>query len=106
LVPLLVAPFLFAGSARAQVLEQTFQLHAPANVTPFQAVLDVPRFDPALGTHVEVRLELFPHVSGVLRVENTDATSPHAVTLTFMSAVALRSASECLLVGQSNGYVS
>jgi hypothetical protein len=100
-----VALVLLGATARAQVLEQSFTVHVPPQAPPFQASIDVPRFDPSLGTLIEARLQLTPHVGGQLRAENTDPASPYAVTLTFTSAVVLSNGA-CTVVAQSSGYVS
>jgi hypothetical protein len=95
-----------AAAGQAQVLEQSIHVHLTPDVAPFQTAIDVPRFDAALGTLIETRIELVPHFGAVLRAENTDSTSPQSVTLLFVSSVTLSRESSALVTGQSNGYVS
>jgi hypothetical protein len=100
------ATALIAGVTRAQNLEQSFYTALyPAN-GPYQVGLDVPQFDPALGTLVEARISVTPHFGSTLRAENTDTFAPQTVTLLFAGTVMVSRNGSMLAAASTGGYVS
>jgi hypothetical protein len=100
------AAVLIAGAAQAQVLEQSFHAVVPSNAAPYEASVDMPAFDPMMGTLVEVRVELTPHFVAALRAENTDAAAPQMATMVFTAGAMLKHKGTTLVSGQTNGYMS
>jgi hypothetical protein len=97
---------LLGGALHAQNLEQSFYTALYPSDAPFKGALDVPLFDPSLGTLVEARIVMTPHFSASLRAENTDTFAPQTVTLLFAGGVQLTREGHVLAMGTSGGYVS
>jgi hypothetical protein len=101
-----LAVCLLIGSARGQNLEQSFYATVEPSAAPFHAQIDVPHFDPSLGTLIEARIVLTPHFVAFMKSENTDTTSPATVTLLFAGGLALNRGGSALANATSGGYVS
>jgi hypothetical protein len=103
---LLLASVLCTGAVRAQNLEQSFYTKLYPSDGPFRVGLDVPHFDPSLGTLVEARIAITPHFGAAMRSENTDTFAPETVTMLFAGSVTLTRDGTTLAAGTSGGYVS
>jgi len=55
--------------------------------TDWAQVLNLPKFNPALGTLTKVTLTLFGRVDGTVRAENESPTSPSTTTLTLAAKI-------------------
>lgn len=97
---------LLAVAARAQTLEKTYTVTAAPSGVASVSALELPLFDPTLGTLMEARISLTANFAATLDAENTDTTSPFAVTLLCAPSISLTSNGAALVTAHANEYVS